>query len=179
MFKKFYPCHYMDSVFSIDYDKIYTMGYKAIIFDIDNTLVPHGDDSTQEIDDLFSKIQKIGIKTFLLSNNSEERVKKFLSTIDCLYICEAQKPSDINYLKAVKIMKVKKEESLFIGDQIFTDILGANKSGIDSILVKFIQEPGETKIGKRRHLENIILKIYKKNKFLYNRLGDIYKERDC
>ena len=54
MFKKFYPYEYVESVFSIDYNKLYNKGYRGIIFDIDNTLVPHGTDSTKKIDDLFA-----------------------------------------------------------------------------------------------------------------------------
>lgn len=178
MFKIFYPYEYVDSVFSIDYNKLYNKGYRGIIFDIDNTLVHHGDDSTKEIDELFITIQNIGFKTLLLSNNNEERVKRFLNNIDSLYICDAEKPKVDNYIKAVEMMNIKKEETLFIGDQIFTDILGANKSGIANILVKFIRIKGETKIGKRRKIENIILKFYKRNKFFRHRLGNIMKEEE-
>lgn len=176
MFKMFYPYEYVDSVFSINYNELYKKGYRGIIFDIDNTLVHHGDDSTKEIDDLFRVIQNIGFKTLLLSNNNEQRVKRFLNNIDSLYIFDAQKPSVYNYLKAVEIMNIKKEETIFVGDQIFTDILGANRSGIANILVKYIRAKEETKIGKRRQLEKIILKFYKRNKSFQNRLGDIIKK---
>lgn len=176
MFKIFYPYEYVESVFSIDYKKLYDKGYRGIIFDIDNTLVHHGDDSTKEIDELFKIIQNIGFKTLLLSNNSEKRIKRFIKNIDSLYIHNAQKPNVDNYLKAIKMMNIKKEESIFIGDQIFTDILGANKSQIANILVKYIRLDNETKIGKRRHLENLILKFYKRNKSYTHRLGDIFQK---
>ena len=61
MLKKLYPYEYVESVFTINYKKLYKMGYRGIIFDIDNTLVPHGADSTKEIDELFKKIQIIRI----------------------------------------------------------------------------------------------------------------------
>lgn len=172
-----YPYAYAESVFSIDYQKLYDKGYRGMIFDIDNTLVHHGDDSTKEVDDLFREIQSIGLQTLLLTNNDEERVKRFIKNIDILYICDAQKPDKTNYLKAVEKMQIKKEEAVLIGDQIFTDILGANRSGIASILVQFIRLPEETKIGKRRHVENWILRWYRKNKSSQNRLGDILKKR--
>ena len=178
MFKFFYPYEYVDSVFCIDYNELYKKGYRGLIFDIDNTLVHHGDNSTKEIDELFRIIQSIGFKTLLLSNNSEERVTRFLKNIDSLYICNAEKPKVGNYLKAIEMMNISKEETVFIGDQIFTDILGANKSGIPNILVKFIRTNSETKIGKRRKLENLILKIYKKNKKFQNRLGNIIKKEE-
>lgn len=178
MFKIFYPYEYVDSVFAIDYNELYNKGYRGIIFDIDNTLVHHGDDSTKEIDELFRIIQNIGFKTLLLSNNNEERVKRFLNNIDSLYICDAQKPKVTNYIKAIEMMNIKKEETLFIGDQVFTDILGANKSGIANILVKFIRAKDETKIGKRRQMEKIILKFYKRNKCFQNRLENIIKKEE-
>lgn len=173
MFKLFYPYEYVESVFSIDYSKLYKIGYRGLIFDIDNTLVHHGDDSTPEIDSLFQTIQNIGFKTLLLSNNNEERIKRFIKNIDSLYICDAEKPKTDNYLKAVEMMNISKEKVLFIGDQIFTDILGANRCGIANIMVKYIRLKEETNIGKRRKLENIILKLYKKSKKFQHRLGDI------
>lgn len=176
MLKNFYPYEYVDSVFSLDYNKLYNKGYRGIIFDIDNTLVHHGENSTKEIDNLFKTIQNIGFKTLILSNNNENRVKRFLSNISSLYICSAEKPKTTNYLKAVEMLDLEKEEVIFIGDQIFTDILGANRSGLANILVKYIRKENESKIGKRRRLENIILKFYYRNKSVQNRLGDIIKK---
>lgn len=174
MFKLLYPYEYIDNVFSIDYGKLFSMGYRGLIFDIDNTLVHHGDNSTAEIDKLFRTIQDLGFKTLLLSNNDEERVIRFLKNINSLYICDAQKPSPVNYLKAVEMMNISREQALFIGDQLFTDILGANKSGIASILVKYIRLNDEAKIGKKRLLESKILKFYERNKKFRSRLGDIH-----
>ena len=55
MISQFYPYEYADSVFFIDYNKLYNKGFRGIIFDIDNTLVHHGDDSTHEVDELFKE----------------------------------------------------------------------------------------------------------------------------
>ena len=176
MFKAFYPYEYIESVFSIDYNKLYNIGYRGVIFDIDNTLVHHGEDSTKEIDALFKDIHNTGLKTCLLTDNSEERTKRFLKNIDSLYICDANKPNVHSYLKAVEMMDLKKEEAVYIGDQVFRDIYGANRSGIDNILVKYLRYEHETKIGIRRHLEKIILKFYARNKSCQNRIGDIHKE---
>lgn len=175
MLKKYYPYEYVESVFSIDYKKLYDKGFRGIIFDIDNTLVPHGADSTDKVDKLFIEIRNLGFKTLLLSNNNEKRVKRFIKNIDTLYIFDAEKPDTLNYKEALKMLNLSKEKVIMIGDQIFTDILGANKSGIPSILVKFIGYYTETKIGIKRNLEKIILKIYKINKSNQNRIGDIEK----
>lgn len=176
MFKKYYPYEYEESVFDIDYKKLFNLGYKAVIFDVDNTLVHHGDDSNKKVDDLFKKIHKIGLKTLLLSNNDEDRVRRFLKNIDSLFICDADKPDTKNYLKAVEMLEVDKKEVVYIGDQIFIDIYGANNSGIDNILVKYIGYYTETKIGIKRHLEKVILWFYKHNKKYQNRIGNITKD---
>lgn len=173
-----YPYAYVDSVFSIDYRKLYEKGYRGLIFDIDNTLVHHGDDSTPEIDGLFRRLHELGFQTLLLSNNNEARVLRFKENIDCLYICDAEKPKPWGYLKAVEMMGIQKEEAILLGDQIFTDILGANRSGIASILVKFIRLPEETKFGKRRMVENMILKCYRRSRRYQNRFGDISRREE-
>lgn len=175
MLKRFYPHEYVESVFSIDYNKLYNKGYKGIIFDIDNTLVHHGESSTKEVDELFKTIHNIGLKTILLSDNSEERIKSFLENINSLYIHEANKPNTENFFKAVETLNIKREEAIVIGDQILRDIYGANKSGIDNILVKYMRYDNETKIGIRRNIEKIILKFYGFSKSCQNRIGDCLK----
>ena len=175
MFWLLLPYEYVDSVFSIDYQKLVQKGYKGIIFDIDMTLVPHGADSTKEIDALFKTVHELGLKTLLLTNNSEERVRRFTKNIDTLYLCDANKPEPEGFLKAVEMMEIQKEETVYIGDQIFIDIYGANKCGIANILVHYVTAEAETKIGIRRNLEKIILKLYRITKFYQHRLGDIQK----
>ncbi|MCL2019803.1 MAG: YqeG family HAD IIIA-type phosphatase [Oscillospiraceae bacterium] len=176
MFKMFYPHEYIKNVFCIDYEKLYNMGYRGIIFDIDNTLVHHGEDCTKEVEKLFQTIHGIGLKTILLSDGGETRIKRFAKRINTLYIHDANKPSVVNCLKAVEMLNIKKEEVTVIGDQILRDIYGANKSGIVSILVEYMRYENEKKIGIRRNIENVILKLYKFNKRYHNRIGDIYKK---
>jgi uncharacterized protein len=176
MFKKFYPYEYVPNVFSIDYEKLYAKGYRGILFDIDNTLVHHGDDSNQRVDELFRYLHRIGFQTLLLSNNSEERILRFLKNIDSLYIHDADKPNPLGYKKALKLLKLPAEKTFFVGDQLFTDIYGANQVGIPSILVDFIRQPGVTSIGKKRRLEKLLLRFYSCSKSCQHRLGNIYKE---
>ena len=176
MLKLFYPYEYVDSVFSIDYQKLYSKGYRGIFFDIDNTLVHHGEDSTPEVDALFRQIHQIGFKTIILSNNSEKRILRFLKNIDSPYIAEAQKPKTDGYRKAVALLDIPKGQTLYIGDQLFTDIFGANRFGIASILVQYLRYPNEKKIGIRRNLEKVIIKCYQKSRTCCGRLGYICKE---
>ena len=178
MLKILYPYERIESVFLIDYKRLYDAGYRGIIFDIDNTLVPHGSDSTPEVDELFQRIQDIGFQTLLLSNNDEERIKRFLKNISSKYVCDAEKPQKHGYEDALKMLNTDSSNTVCVGDQIFTDILGANRCGIPSILVDYIRKPGETRIGIRRHMENIVLRFYSIRKSCQHRLGNITKEEE-
>ena len=142
------------------------MGYKAIIFDIDSTLVPHGDDTTNEIDQLFKYLHKLGFKTLLLSNNSEERISTFNRNIKTLFIPMANKPHRANYLKAIRMLNVNYSEVILVGDQLFTDIIGANLCVYKNILVRFLKHPEDIKIGKKT-VRTINFKTFAlNNKFL-------------
>ena len=77
MFSKYYPNCYIESVFSLDYQKIYNQGFRLVIFDIDNTLAHHGENPSEKIENLFLKIHKIGLKTLLFSDNSTKRINQF------------------------------------------------------------------------------------------------------
>ena len=158
------PAETAPSVFDIDYQSLYDKGFRGLLFDIDNTLVHHGDDSTPEIDALFEKIHSIGFRTLMLSNNSEERILRFLKNIDSEYIEEADKPDPACYFEACKKLNITPDQAVMIGDQLFTDIRGANRAGITSILVDFIKLPEEKWLGWHRYAEFLLLdgqRLYK------------------
>lgn len=164
MLKRFYPKRTAESTYVIDYKKLYQEGYRGIIFDIDNTLVMHDEDATDRAIELFKHIKEIGFKSCLISNNDEERVKRFNKDIKTNYIFNAQKPSRKNYIKATKIMGTTIDTTIFIGDQLFTDVYGANRIGMMSYLVKPISPKEEIQIVFKRRLEKIVLYFYHKDK---------------
>ena len=86
----------------------------------------------------------------------------FNEEIQTNYICDAHKPSIKNYVKAMEIMGTDKETTLFVGDQLFTDVWGAKRTGIHNILVKPIHPKEEIQIVLKRYLEKIVLYFYKK-----------------
>ena len=88
----------------------------------------------------------------------------FNDAVHVNYIYQPVKPKPAGYRKAMEVLGTDPSNTIFVGDQIFTDILGANKSKLFSILVKYIRADGETKIGKKRQLERIILWFYQKNR---------------
>ena len=164
LFRKFYPDLRKNSIYEIDFNGLYKKGIRGVIFDIDNTLVPHGADADERIEKLFGELKKMGFKTFLLSNNKLERVKRFNTNIRSLYIYRAGKPNTTNYIKAMRMMGTKKENTVFIGDQLFTDIWGAKKAGITSILLNPIDKKEEIQIVLKRYLEKIVLNAYEKER---------------
>lgn len=164
LFKRFYPDMRLNSVYEVDFDRLYKKGIRGLIFDIDNTLVPHGADADERIEKLFGELKKMGFKTFLLSNNKLERVKRFNANIRSLYIYKAGKPNAVNYIKAMRMMGTGKENTVFIGDQLFTDIWGAKKAGISTILLNPIDKKEEIQIVLKRYLEKIVLNTYEKER---------------
>ena len=164
MFKKFYPVLYVDSSYEIDYEGLYEKGIRGLIYDVDNTLVPHGAPATAEAVALFERLRNIGFDTCIISNNKEPRVKPFADMVHSRYIFKAGKPKKENYIKAMELMGTDRNSTYFIGDQIFTDVYGANRTGIPSILVKPINKKEEIQIVLKRKLEKIVLFIYKRKK---------------
>lgn len=164
MFRCFYPDEYMASTYEIPFEKLYEEGYRGIIFDIDNTLVPHGAPADDRAKALFARLKNIGYDCCLLSNNQEPRVLMFNEEIGVHYICNAHKPAIGNYEKAMEYMKTDKTNTLFVGDQLFTDVWGAKRTGIRNVLVKPINPKEEIQIVLKRWLEKPILYFYQKQK---------------
>ena len=154
----------MDSTYEIDFKGLYNKGYRGVIFDIDNTLVCHNADASEQAKALFRHLKEIGFESCLLSNNQIERVERFNKEIHTNYIYDAHKPSTKNYRRAMERMGTNKDNTLFVGDQIFTDIYGANRAGIATILVKPIHPKEEIQIVLKRYLEKIVLFFYKRQK---------------
>lgn len=164
IFESFFPDEIQSSSYAVPFREWYKKGYRGVIFDIDNTLVPHGADADERSIALFKELREMGFKTMLLSNNKEPRVKRFNERIGSGYIYKAAKPSRANYLKAMEEMGTTRENTLFIGDQLFTDVWGAKRVGIYSILVKPINPREEIQIVLKRYLEKPVLYFYKRRK---------------
>lgn len=164
MFSKFYPNEYLNSTYEIPFEELYEKGYRGVIFDIDNTLVPHGAPADDRAMQFFDRLRAIGFQSVLLSNNKEPRVKMFHDDVHVPYIFKAGKPSVKGYLKAIEMMELTKEQVLFVGDQLFTDVWGANRSGVTTYLVKPIHPKEEIQIVLKRKLERIVLFFYERER---------------
>ena len=162
MFKTFYPDQYLASTYVIDFEKLYKEGFRGLIFDIDNTLVPHNAPADDRAIALFERLKSIGYRCCLISNNQEPRVKMFNEKIQVDYVYNAHKPSTKNYIRAMEIMGTDRSNTIFIGDQLFTDVWGAKRAGIPNILVKPIHPKEEIQIVLKRYMEKIVLFFYQR-----------------
>lgn len=164
MLEVFYPDHEAESAYVIEYEALRTRGVLGIIFDIDNTLVPHGAPADERAISLFKRLHGLGFQTMLLSNNKEPRVKSFCDAVGSDYIFKAGKPGRAGYGKAMAVMGTKPETTVFVGDQLFTDVWGAKRTGIETWLVKPIHPKEEIQIVLKRRLERIVLFFYHRAK---------------
>ena len=162
MLEAFYPDQYISSTYKIDFQSFYDAGYRGIIFDIDNTLVCHGAPADKRSILLIQSLKNMGFGILFLSNNKEPRVKMFNDAVHAQYIFKAGKPKRSGYLKAMEMLGTDKSNTLFVGDQLFTDVWGARNAGIFSMLVQPIDKKEEIQIILKRYLEKIVLFFYER-----------------
>lgn len=178
MFERFFPDTTVTSTYAIDYKKLYEDGYRGILFDIDNTLVEHGMEANEEAKKLFASLKKIGFECCLISNNKKKRVHTFNEAIGVHTVFNAHKPAKKSYYYAMELMNTRPETTVFIGDQLFTDIFGAKRIGLKNFLVKPINEREEIQIVLKRKLERIVLKEYRMKKRKEKRHTKWEKKKD-
>lgn len=162
LFKHFYPKKYVRSVYFINFKRYYKQGFRGILFDIDNTLVPHGHRAEEKTIHFFKKLKAMGFKVCLISNNNEKRVVPFAKEVDAPFIFDAHKPSLKSYNEAMEKMGTDVNETIFVGDQVFTDVFGANRANMYTILVKPIHPKEEIQIVIKRYLEKFVMLRYSK-----------------
>ncbi|WP_281242858.1 YqeG family HAD IIIA-type phosphatase [Sporolactobacillus nakayamae] len=156
--RKFLPEEHVESILDIQPDKLKQRGIKALVTDLDNTLIAWNEkEITPELIGWFSSLEEAGISVMVLSNNSEKRVKLFSHSAGVSYIYRARKPLPFAFKRAMRIMKVRKDEMVVVGDQLLTDVWGANQVGAHTILVTPIASTDGWATKVNRHLERFIL----------------------
>ncbi len=152
---KYVPKYLAQTIYDIDFNKLYAFGKNIILFDLDNTLASYDVIiPTEKQIELNEKLRIMGFKIYIISNNHEGRTKKYTSSFPVDdYLVLANKPFTKKIKKFLKKNEIDSEKSIWIGDQLLTDISCANKLGIDSILVSSISRKSEkwyTKINRVR-----------------------------
>jgi len=154
--KNYLPDLRAKSIFELNYDKLKEMGIKGILIDIDNTLVPmHIKKPTIESIKWVEDMKKRGFEICILSNASYRRTSIFKKILDINGVGMAFKPKKEGYLKAIDLLKLQKSECVMIGDQLFTDIKGASKLNILTILTEILDKNEHLYVKFKRIFENI------------------------
>lgn len=171
----FIPDIYVKNIFSIDYKKLKESGIKCILFDLDNTIAPLFEkEPSNEVKELFMHIDDLNIRAIILSNANKERVAPFKEKLNIDSSCMSLKPFQRKYKKILKMYQYDVSEVAAVGDQILTDVLGANKCGITSIFVDSLSDDEGLGTKINRIFERKILKrlkkkgIYEKEKYYGN-----------
>ena len=168
MIEKFMPDIYQKSIYYINYDKLYKKGIRLLLFDLDNTITPsHVNKPTKRLKKLFDELKDKGFKIIIMSNSTKHRIEPFKNELMVDACAFSLKPRKDKYVYIMDKFKYKHTEIASIGDQLITDIYGANRLDITSILVNPLSEKDYTVTLFNRLFERIIFnKLEKKDVFI-------------
>ncbi len=155
----FYPTLYRRRITDLTADDLRALGAQGILLDIDNTLTTHDNPALDAgVSAWLSEMRQAGFALTVVSNNRDERVRPFAEAIGLGFQARAAKPLPRGYRAAAKAMGLTPRQCVAVGDQIFTDILGANLAGMRSVLLEPIELEVEQKfIVFKRRLERVLL----------------------
>ncbi len=160
-----YPKLYLEKATDITEEMLLENNIKGIILDVDNTLIYYNKDLLKDVDIWCRVLQEKGIKFCIVSNsNKKEKVKMVAEKLKIPYISFGMKPLKRGLNKARKILNLKNEEIAVVGDQIFTDVIGANRSKMFSILVKPLETKDILITRIKRPFEEAIIHKYIKQR---------------
>ena len=160
-----YPKKYINNVLEISVDFLKEKNINGLILDVDNTLLFHDRTMITGLTQWVDNMKKNNIKLCILSNtNKKDKVDKLSKNLKIPYIFFAKKPRKSGFKKAAKILNMKNENIAVVGDQIFTDIIGANRMKMFPILTKPLSETDILITRIKRPIEEYIIKKYLERK---------------
>ncbi|WP_066293185.1 YqeG family HAD IIIA-type phosphatase [Bacillus sp. FJAT-29937] len=163
MLKQFLPDQHVRSIFEITPEKLKEYGVKGIITDLDNTLVEWDrPNATPKLINWFEEMKNSNVMITIVSNNNDCRVRSFSEPLNIPFIPLARKPLGRAFNRALLEMGLKKEETVVIGDQLLTDVLGGNRSGFRTILVVPVAQTDGFITRFNRKVERLILNWFRK-----------------
>lgn len=158
----FRPTYVFKSVTDIEFDFLKEKNIKGLILDLDNTLTTHNNPHPAEkVTDWIDDMKKSGIKMMIVSNNNAERVIPFAQNLGLDFVPNGRKPLATGFKKAQAIMNIPFSEIAIVGDQIFTDILGANLKRVRTIYVHPIELESGFFFKMKRFFEKPFIRKFK------------------
>lgn len=172
MLDLFIPDVYAQSIYNINYKKLKKNGIKCILFDLDNTIAPYKVmEPDLKVKELFARLGD-DFKVIIVSNNNKNRLRPFKEKLNVDVAFNSRKPFKYKYKKILEIYNFKIDEVVAVGDQLLTDILGANRMGFTSILVNRIAKYETVFTRINRFFESFVLKRLEKKNILVR--GEYY-----
>lgn len=164
MLKSFKPTWMIHSIYSITPEQLHKHNIKAVLADLDNTLIAwNHPEATEESVRWIERMKEAGIPVVILSNNSDRRIKEVAEFLGLDYIPRSMKPSRRAFHLAEEKLQMSAAELLMVGDQVITDILGANRHGVRSVLVKPLLDSDAWNTKINRFIELKIMNALLKN----------------
>ena len=158
-----YPKTYLNKVQDITIQFLIENKIKALILDVDNTLIDYYKNLSDDVIEWAHSLQGQGIKMYILSNtNKKEKVEKVANSLEIPYKLFARKPSKRGFMKIQKEIKIEPENIGVVGDQIFTDVIGGNRCNMFTILVDPVTPKDYWYTAWKRPIENKIKQKFKK-----------------
>lgn len=156
-----YPSLYLDSVKNINPMLLKKNNIKGLILDVDNTLIDYYRNLVDGAEKWCEELKNEGIKCIILSNsNKRSKVEEVAEKLNIDYIMFAKKPLKSGFKRALSKLELKPEEVAVVGDQLFTDVIGAKRMNMFSILVKQVGEKDIFITKLKRPIENAIIRKY-------------------
>ncbi len=152
----------LDKITDITYEMLKRRNITSLLLDVDNTLsTHHGMVLCAGLEEWLKYMKDNGINLLILSNSKKKRVEPFAEKIGLPFISLGLKPLFTGFARGRKRLNVGRKNLAIVGDQIFTDTLGGNFYGINTILLTPIKPESSLRFKIKRRLEKAVYKIYK------------------
>lgn len=159
MLDKYKPTWMVDAIYQITPEQLKQQGIKAVLTDLDNTLIAWDNpDGTKELLDWLKVMDAAGIPVVVVSNNKASRVARAVQQFRLDFVSRAMKPFSAGIKSAQRKLGLSSDEIIMIGDQIMTDVRGANAAGIRSVLVRPIVDTDNWNTQINRFFERKIMR---------------------
>ena len=155
----FKPTFWLKSVLDIDEEFLKKHHVRALVLDLDNTLSMHGNPVAEAgITEWLDEMRRLGVKMRIVSNNTTKRVAPLAEKLGLEFTANGAKPLTFGISRAMKAMGSNKKNTLVVGDQIFTDVMGGNLKGVRTVLVEPFHLEKTWTFRLKRKVESLVFK---------------------
>lgn len=159
MISEFKPTWMVNSIYNIDPEQLKSLGIRAVFTDLDNTLIAwNNPDGTLQLQEWMESLKAASIPLIVISNNSHNRVERAVEKLNLPFISRALKPLGFGINRALKKLELQPTEVVMVGDQLLTDMVAANQSGVYSILVKPLIDTDAWNTRINRFMEQFVMR---------------------